>query len=126
MPVSRRDHRTLEAHPQLRLPGPDGSVEYGKSVEGVGTERQRLDPDDRAKVKIAVKVWKQRAAARGFPFQPVAEPRGIDSHQKKTALAGKVLFGGLDDLRGCRKVDEAVPAVGRRAAKYACAFGRAP
>src|SRR5262245_2943399 len=68
MPVSRRDHRTLEAHPQLRSPGPDGSVEYGKSVEAIGTERQWLDPNDRAKVKIAVKVWKQAPPREGSHF----------------------------------------------------------
>jgi len=82
-------------------------------------ERPRQGQDRRKSVETGT-------AARGFPFQPVAEPRGIDVYQKKIVLAGKVLFGGLDDLRGGRKVDEAVPAVGRRAAKDACAFGRKP
>jgi len=30
----------------------------------------------------------------------VAEPVGIDTYQKEVALTGKMLSGGLDDLRG--------------------------
>ena len=55
----------------------------------------------------------QGAAARGFPFQPLAEPGGIDAQQHEIAFAGEMLGGGFRDLAGAGEMDEAIAQVDR-------------
>ncbi len=69
---------------------------------------------------------KQRAAARGLPFQPVAEPGGIHAHQQQVGLAGEMLGRGLRHLRRAGKMNEAVAQIDVRAAEDADALGLAP
>ena len=85
-----------------------------ENVASVGTERQRLHPRHRGKRQVAIKMWKQRAAARGLPFQPLAQAGGIDRDQQQIALAGEVLGGGLVGLFGGGEMDEAVAEIDRR------------
>jgi hypothetical protein len=75
-------------------------------VPTIGPERQRLDPHDRSKVKLAIKVRKERTSARRLPFQVVAELAGIDTRQQQVALTGEMLRGGFNDLRGGGKMEK--------------------
>src|SRR5690349_13394467 len=59
---------------------------------------QRLDPRHRGERKLAVKMRKERAAARRFPFQRVAKRRRIDMHQQQIVLAREMLPRGFRDL----------------------------
>ena len=100
--------------------------QHGENVPAIRPERQRRDRSHRRDVKVAVQMWKQRAAARRLEAQTVAEPGALDLHQKQVSLAGKVFGGGLDGLFGGRKMDEAVFDINRRTAKNAVGFGGAP
>jgi hypothetical protein len=93
-------------------------------VSAVGPERQRLDANDRGKVKVAIKVRKQRSPARRLPFQAIAKFAAIDVHKQQVGLPGEMLRGGLNDLRGGRKMDETVAVVDLRAAENAGVFSR--
>ncbi len=69
---------------------------------------------------------KQRAAARGLPFQGRAEAVGGEGDQQQVGLPGEMLRGGLADLTGGGEVDEAVGEIDRRAGEDACRLCCAP
>jgi len=47
-------------------------------------------------------------------------------HKQQVGLPGEMLRGGLNDLRGGRKMDETVAVVDLRAAENAGVFSRPP
>ena len=95
-------------------------------MAAVGSERQRIDADHGGQIELAIKMRKQRAAARRLPFQPRAEAGGIDVQQHEIALAGEMLGRGFGRLLGGGEMDEAVLHVDRRATEDAVALGFAP
>ena len=56
-------------------------------MAAIGRKRQRVDTDHRGNLQLAIKVRKQRAAARRLPFQPVAQAADVDVQQHEIALA---------------------------------------
>jgi len=95
-------------------------------VPAVGAERQRLDARYRGKIEVTVKMRKQRATARRFPFQTITQSLGVDAHKQQVALSGEMFCGRFCDLRGIGKMDEAVTAIHLRSAKYGSALGFTP
>src|SRR5215831_4129226 len=89
------------------------SVERRKSVASVGGKRQRVDTDHGGDIERAVEMWKQRAAARGLPFERRAEALGVDVQQQEIALAGEMLRRGLGHLMRGREMNEAVFEIDR-------------
>src|ERR1019366_3979286 len=101
-------------------------IERREPVGAVGAERQRFDAADGGKVQLAIKMREQRAAARRFPFQFVAELCRIDVHQHEVVLTGEMLGRGRSRLRGAGKMNEAVAQIYLRAAERTAALGFAP
>jgi hypothetical protein len=60
----------------------------GKAVAAIGIERQRHGPYHSARIEITVQMRKQRAAARGLPFECAAEFILIDGNQQQVMLSG--------------------------------------
>jgi hypothetical protein len=92
----------------------------------IGAKRQRHDLRHGGKIEIGIKVGKQRAATRWFPFEMCAEASGIDFDQQKIVLPGKVLRQGFTELAGGGKMDVAVLKIDGRAAEQTGALGIAP
>ncbi len=63
-------------------------------------ERQRFDAEHGRKRQIAIKMRKQRAAARSLPFQRQTEPVRIHMHKQKASHAGEMFRRGLSNLSG--------------------------
>ena len=75
-------------------------VEQREIVGSICAERQGIDLGHSGEIEIAIKMGKQRPAARGLPFQFVAEQGGIDADEQQIALAGEMPGRGLGRLRG--------------------------
>jgi len=104
-----------------------GSIaKWRKIVSAVGTKRQRLGPHDSDQIKRTVEVRKQRAAARGLPFEPVSELGDIDTDKDQVALAGKMLCRSFPDLVSRREMNEAIAQVCLRALEFSGALGLKP
>ena len=71
-------------------------------------ERQGIDALDRFERKLAIKMRKQRAAARRLPLQLVAERVSVDRDQHQVALSRKPLRCGFGSLFGGGEMDKAV------------------
>jgi hypothetical protein len=69
---------------------------------------------------------KQRAAARNFPFQGVAELRQVDGRDDKAGLACEMFGEGFVELVGGRHVDITIRQIDRRAGKDAFALELRP
>src|SRR5262245_14011744 len=69
---------------------------------------------------------KQRAAARGFPFEARPERVAVDRDQHEVALAGEPFARRLHRLFGGREMDETVLPVDRGAAISAGVLGLVP
>ena len=95
-------------------------------MAAVGAEGQGLHARNGRQLEIAIKVRKQRAAARRLPFQSVAEFCAVDAHQQQTVLASEMLPSGFDDLIGAREMNEAVAAIDFGAVKDSSALSRPP
>jgi hypothetical protein len=95
-------------------------------VAAVGAEWQGLNSHDGSQIEIAIKMRKQRTAARRFPFQSVAELCAVDADQQQAALTREMLLCGFDDLSCGRKMNEAAAAIDLGAAKYPNALSRPP
>jgi hypothetical protein len=107
-------------------PAPLSRVERREQMSSVYAERQGIDPVHRLRVEFAVQMREQSAAARGFPFQPVAKTGRIDAQQHEIVLAGEMLGGGFYDLFGAGEMNETIAQVDRCAFKSSGAFGVAP
>src|SRR5436305_4919243 len=68
----------------------------------------------------------QVVAARTLPFESLPQLGGIDRDQHLAGGAGKMLGGGLGDLRGRGEMDEAVAHIERRAVEASGLFGLPP
>jgi hypothetical protein len=119
--------RALPEERQLRdETGPASVVERGKCVPPIRSQRERVHARHRAEIEIAVEVRKEGAATRRLPFQPVAKLCGVNADQQQIGLSGEMLRGGLGDLRGAGKMNEAITAIDLAATKDAGTFGFPP
>src|SRR5664279_5033621 len=96
---------------------PSLGMEGRELVPTVRAERQGTDLRDRLQIELAIEMWKQSAAARGLPFQFVAELGGVHAQQHEIALSGEMFSRGLGRLFGAGEMNEAVFAIDRRAAE---------
>src|SRR4029079_14685477 len=69
---------------------------------------------------------KQGAAARGLPFESVAEHVGVHEHQEQVRLSAEVLRHRFRRLRRGGKMDEAILQIDRRSMEDTVAFGGPP
>ncbi len=95
-------------------------------MRSVGIEREILDPADGVEPQWRIEMREQSPATGDFPFEGRAECFRLDRHEQKVGSAGEVFGGRLPDLRGRRKMDEAVGAIDGRSVEQARDFGLAP
>ena len=93
-------------------------------MAAVVTEFQLLDGNDRGEIQRPIKMRKQRAPPRGFPFELRSQPVGIERHEQEARLPGEMASKCTCDLIGGGEMDEAVPGVVRRARKAALTLCR--
>src|SRR6202521_2232248 len=98
----------------------------GENMASGRIEREWLDAQHGSKLQGAVEVREKRAAARGFPFQPLAEHGGVYADQQKIALTREILCRCRSHLFGGREMYEAIAAVDRGACVDAGALGIVP
>lgn len=89
-------------------------------------ERQRRDAGHGVERQRAIKVRKQRPAARDLPFQRIAQTSGVDSNQQQIGLTCEMFRRRLPRLFGGGEMNIAVGEIDRRARKDARRFRRAP
>lgn len=78
-------------------------------------ERQGLGPSHVLERQVAIEMGKERATARGFPFERIPEPVGLETEEKEAVLACEMLGGGFFNLLGSGEMDEPVGDIDRRA-----------
>jgi hypothetical protein len=101
-------------------------IERRDLVPAIRRKRQRLDFGHRLKIKIAIKMRKQSATARGLPSKSLAEAARIHAHQHEVRLTREMFRRGLRHLLGRGEMNEAVTQVGLRAVENARALGLPP
>src|SRR3984893_1278548 len=97
-----------------------------KDVLLIDPEGKRPNPQHGSEGQLAVKMRKQITAARGLPFQLIAERVCVDRDQHQILSPGKIPRCGVADLRGGREVNEAVARIDGRTAEYASTLRLAP
>src|ERR1041385_1815090 len=95
-------------------------------MDPVGCEPQGLRRTDACERQVSVEMGKQRAAARGFPFERRSEGGRIDRNEHEIVLPGEMLRGRLAHLLGGGEMDVAVGAIDRGAAEDAVALRLLP
>jgi len=88
-------------------------------MQAILAEGQGLFPEYGIERKIGIEMREQITAARGLPLQSVTEEGGVNRHQQKTGLTGKMQPRGFDGLGCRRKMDVAVLEIDRRALEKA-------
>src|SRR3989344_2504530 len=85
-----------------------------------------LQPDHRMHRQFGVDMREERAAARRFPADSVAEAGEVHLGDHQTGLAREIFGDRLFELLGGRQVDIAVGDIHRGAAEHAFAFEVGP
>src|SRR5690606_2890631 len=98
----------------------------GKAMAAIGSARQRGNGDHRRDRQRPIKMRKQVATARWFPFQRAAEWLGGHAQPQQVVLTGQMLPHRLSQLPGCGKVDVAILQIDRRAAELPARDGSCP
>lgn len=95
-------------------------------MHAITVHRQRMDAQHFIYGERTIEMGKERATARGLPFELVAEAFCVDHREHEIALPDKMFCRCLARLFGGREMDIAIGQINRRAGESALGNGFVP